>query len=145
MNKDNHSQICKEYLYGLQWIWSYYTGKLDDICFNWFYKYSFPPLWQWLHTYLQKELLPEFPKHVYYRAQDILPIEQLALVLPLKSWKLIPPCPQRNLPHWAPYLFPTCFSFEVIGKQFEWEKEANIPFPTIVELKEIVKYYTSSS
>jgi len=69
---------------------------------------------------------------------DIKPVEQLALVLPLQSWSLLPPCPQRNLPKWAPQYYPTSFSFDSVGKRFFWECESNIPIPSIIEVKEII-------
>ena len=38
-------QLCAEYLYGMQWIWAYYTGKMDIVCYNWCYPVGMPPLW----------------------------------------------------------------------------------------------------
>ena len=51
-NKRDIHRICKEYLYGIQWIWAYYTGRMEDVCFNWFYPFNLPPLWSWLKEYL---------------------------------------------------------------------------------------------
>ena len=135
------NKICKEYLYGIQWIWAYYTGRMDDVCFNWFYPHSLPPLWQWLTTYLSTNKLPSFPEQVLIRAIDIKPVEQLALVLPLESWSLVPPSLERSIPRFAPQYFPTEFSFESIGKRYFWECEAMIPIPSIIDIKEIVRDY----
>ena len=132
--KKNIQQICREYLYGIQWTWAYYIGNHDDICYNWYYPFSLPPLWKWIAL----QQLPLFPEKVYVRAMDIKPVEQLALVLPLQSWSLLPPCPQRNLPKWAPQYYPTSFSFDSVGKRFFWECESNIPIPSIIEVKEII-------
>lgn len=132
--KKNIQHICKEYLYGIQWIWAYYTGKHDDICYNWYYPFSLPPLWQWISL----QQLPSFPERVYVRASDIEPVEQLALVLPLQSWHLLPQSPHKNLPKWAPQFYPTTFSFDSVGKRFFWECESNIPIPSIIEVKEII-------
>lgn len=130
-------EVSKEYLYGIQWIWSYYTGK--DVCFNWFYPSSVPPLWEWIRDFLTVNPLPSFPETVYVRANDIRPVEQLALVLPLESWDLIPPCKERQLPLIAPQLYPTHFSFDSVGKRFFWECESMIPIPSIMEVKEMVR------
>ncbi len=127
--------ICKEYLYGMQWIWAYYTGRLNDVCFNWFYPYSLPPLWSWLKDF---EQLPEFPNQVLVKASNIRPVEQLALVLPLESWHLIPPGVERTFAQRAPQFFPATFTFESVGKRFFWECESMIPLPTIMEVKEII-------
>jgi 5'-3' exonuclease len=135
---DNINQICGNYLYGMQWIWAYYIGHTDNVCYNWFYPHSLPPLWEWLSTFLKGNYLPEFPARVMVRAADIQPAEQLALVLPLKSWSLIPiGRKERRFPLLAPYYFPSTFGLEKIGKNVEWEWEAKIPIPTIVELKAI--------
>jgi 5'-3' exonuclease len=134
----NITDVCKEYLYGMQWIWAYYIGHTNDVCYNWFYTYSLPPLWEWLSEFSHSNSLPTFPDKVMIRAADIQPIEQLALVLPLRSWYLIPiGSKERRFPLLAPQYFPATFGFEKIGKNVEWEWEAKIPIPTIVELKAI--------
>jgi 5'-3' exonuclease len=140
---NNINRVCKEYLYGIQWIWAYYTGSLEQVCFNWFYPFNLPPLWQWLRDYLiQSKVLPNFPENVLLKATDIKPIEQLALVLPLESWSLLPNCPEKSLPLIAPQFYPSAFSFESVGKRFFWECESMIPLPSILEVKEIIKHYT---
>ena len=141
-NTNNINKICKEYLYGIQWIWSYYIGRMEDVCFNWFYPYNLPPTWQWIYQYLIVKHLPEFPEKVLVKATDIKPVEQLALVLPLESWSLIPPCPERYLPNLAPQFYPSQFSFESVGKRYFWECESMIPLLSILEIKEIIRNYT---
>ena len=135
--KQCRDQIIKEYLKGMQWIWAYYTGVTDSVCFNWYYPHSLPPLWEWIYDYLSVNSLPYLEK-IEVSAQDIRPVEQLALVLPLDSWHLIPPCKEKQFPALAPHFFPTSFHFESAGKRFFWECEALIPMPSIVELKSIV-------
>jgi 5'-3' exonuclease len=81
------------------------------------------------YTSLQSEL------PVKMRAQEIQPVEQLCLVLPLSSWSLIPDCPQKKFPMLAPQFFPSSYHFESVGKRFWWECEALIPMPTPLELK----------
>jgi len=125
------SRICSEYLYGIQWNWAYYTGRYEEVCFNWYYPFTLPPLWSWLC----EETCPTFPGTVQVRVTDIRPVEQLAAVLPLESWGLIPPCAERSLPLLAPYWFPSSFSFHSVGKRFFWECEAMIPIPSILEVK----------
>ena len=131
-------RICKEYLYGIQWIWSYYTGQ--EVCFNWYYPHSVPPLWEWIYSYLHTNPLPL--QDVLLKATDITPVEQLTLVLPLESWSLVPPCTERILPFIAPHYYPATFTFESVGKRYFWECEAMIPMPNMLEIKEIVKHYT---
>lgn len=127
-------RICTEYLYGIQWIWAYYTGRQEDVCYNWFYPFSIPPLWEWL----REQSLPEFPDTVKIRGPDIRPVEQLALVLPLESWHLIPSCAERKFPELAPQFYPERFTFDSVGKRFFWECESLIPLPSILEVKQII-------
>jgi 5'-3' exonuclease len=130
------SRICSEYLYGIQWNWAYYTGRYEEVCFNWYYPFTLPPLWSWLC----EETSPVFPGTVHVRVTDIRPVEQLAAVLPLESWGLIPPCAERSLPLLAPYWFPSSFSFHSVGKRFFWECEAMIPIPSILEMKRLLAH-----
>lgn len=131
----SRDMLCRQYLYGVQWVWAYYLGKIEDVCFEWYYPFSLPPLWEWLSSSDAKGL-PPFTGTVQVRGSDLQPVEQLALVLPLNSWHLLPPCPQRALPYRAPHLFPTEFSFHSVGKRFFWECEAMIPMPTVRAIKQ---------
>jgi len=142
-DKNNINRICKEYLYGIQWIWAYYTGSFDNVCFNWFYPFNLPPLWSSLKEYLtEKQQLPSFPYNILVKATDIKPVEQLSLVLPLESWSLIPDGPEKMLPKLAPQFYPSAFTFESTGKRYFWECESMIPLPSILEVKEIIRHYT---
>jgi 5'-3' exonuclease len=134
----HRNAICETYLYGIQWIWAYYTGQNSSVCFNWYYPHSLPPLWEWICAYLIKHSLPAFPETVWIKAEDIRPVEQLTLVLPLESWSLIPPCKEKQFPSLAPQFYPAAFSFESVGKRFFWECETQIPMPSIRELKAIL-------
>jgi len=140
--KNNIRRVCSEYLYGIQWIWAYYTGQNDTICFNWFYPFSIPALWEWLREYLKEKGLPVFPEKVLVRATDIRPVEQLALVLPLESWNLIPTCAEKQLPILAPHFYPEKFTFDSVGKRYFWECETAIPLPSILEIKQIISQIT---
>ena len=125
--------ICREYLCGMNWIWQYYTGQ--SVCFNWYYPFALPPLWEWLQ---HSTVLPSIS--INLRATDIKPIEQLAIVLPLDSWHLLPDSDEKRFPLYAPHFFPASFSFESVGKRFFWECESLIPLPTPMELKSIIHH-----
>jgi 5'-3' exonuclease len=86
-----------------------------------------------------EKTLPDFPYQVVLSAEMIRPVEQLALVLPLSSWSLVPAGPERKLPYVAPHLFPESFGFDSIGKRYFWECESMIPLPSIQTVKEIIK------
>jgi 5'-3' exonuclease len=79
------------------------------------------------------------PLEVHMRAEEIRPVEQLSLVLPLQSWSLIPNCPEKQFPKLAPQFFPSSFEFETVGKRFFWECIPCICVPTPSELKGILR------
>jgi hypothetical protein len=80
-----------------------------------------------------------FPGEIKIRPEDIQPIDQLCLVLPIDSWGLIPyGSHQRQLIEKAPWLFPSSFGFGSVGKRYFWECEAEIPVPSIAEVKAIL-------
>jgi 5'-3' exonuclease len=116
---------------GLRWIWDYYRGK--EICYNWYYPWAVPPLWSEIANGCMVSSVP-----VVVRGSDIQPVEQLCLVLPPASWDLIPSAKHRGLMTKAPYLFPKGFRFSSVGRRFFWECEAEIPIPSIREVKAIL-------
>jgi 5'-3' exoribonuclease 2 len=122
---------CRIYLQGLHWIWDYYRGK--EICYNWFFPWDVPPLWSELLAWKGSSKVP-----VVVKGTDILPVEQLCLVLPLSSWDLIPSVKHRGLVARAPYLFPKSFAFGSVGKRWFWECEPQIPMPSIREVKALL-------
>lgn len=140
-NKQSINKICAEYLYGIQWVWSYYTGDTSNVCYNWYYPYRLPPLWSWLRTYIEENGMSAFPGTIKTRGETIHPTEQLSMVLPLESWGLIPECKYKQLPIIAPQYFPSKFGFDSVGKRFFWECESEIPLISIAEIKALFKNY----
>jgi 5'-3' exonuclease len=122
------------YVQGLHWIWNYYRGK--DVCYNWFYPWNLPPLWANIATVAAATAAATAEAMV--KASDILPVEQLSLVLPPSSIHLIPSAKHQLLMAKAPYLFPKEFGFCSLGKRWFWECEALIPIPTILEVKALL-------
>jgi len=116
---------------GLRWIWDYYRGK--EVCYNWYYPWTMPPLWSEI---AQNVIIAGVP--IVVRGVDIQPVEQLCLVLPPASWNLIPSAKHKGLLTKAPYLFPKDFRFSSVGRRFFWECEAEIPIPSIREVKAIL-------
>ena len=101
-----------------------------------------PPLWSDILHHLRKNRITiprQFPGTIALRAEDIRPVEQLCLVLPPDSWHLLDHAPrERQLIVRAPWLFPREFGFSTVGKRFFWECEAEIPVPTIVNVKALL-------
>lgn len=120
----------QKYLEGVQWIWSYYKG--EDVCFNWVYPWTLPPLWSDFKHATLPSVLP-----VLLRSADICTAEQLCLVLPPASDHLLPSL-HRRFAVAAPWLFPVSFGFDSAGKRWFWECEPEIPVPTLLEVKAVL-------
>lgn len=131
-------EVHQNYINGIKWVWNYYTGK--PICFNWFYPYSLPPLFSSL-SQLNKNQYNSFLQDIQIQltALDIMPVQQLALVLPLESWSLLPvDCKEKHFPKYCPQAFPSKFVFESIGNIMFWQCNPCIPTPTPSELKALI-------
>jgi 5'-3' exonuclease len=123
-------QMCEEYMRGLQWVWDYYTGRPVDT--TWYYAWFLPPLWSDL-------LRAEEP--ALKNISSVAPIqeqEQLAMVLPEKSWGLIRDRPLSSLLSRASVFWPTQFRFFSVGRRWFWECEAIVPILSIHRLRELV-------
>jgi 5'-3' exoribonuclease 1 len=119
------NKCCREYLTGLQWVLDYYTGQ-RAVDMTWFYPRLVPPLWSDLYMYLEKGY--EIPEPSPSKEAPILPLEQLAMVLPLQSWHYIPSkSPLRTLPSRYPQFWPQQFGFFSAGRVWTWECEPLLP------------------
>jgi len=126
-------RMCDEYKRGLQWIWDYYTGKPVDM--TWYYPWLLPPLW----SDLSQKVCVAGALEVESRRGDV-PIaeqEQLAMVLPLKSWDLLRDQGLRAVPARAPAFWPKSFGFFSAGRRWFWECEALIPILSVRRLRAV--------
>jgi 5'-3' exonuclease len=128
-------QVCREYLYGLQWVFDYYTGQ-TPVNLSWSYSRLLPPLWSDLVQYLETQVYEPFESH---QVAVIQPEEQLAMVLPLESWHYITNPSFRSLPMELPQFWPKSFGFFSAGRIRLWECEAWIPPLTIQRLRDALK------
>lgn len=125
-NKDTPVKLlCGHYLYGLQWIYDYYTGQ-RVVPTTWMYPASLPPLWTDLDTYMKSEEETQTPYQEFTLA-SLQPQQQLAMVLPQSSWYLLRDKVLRTLPSRYPQYWPSKFGFFSVGRRFLWECEPEIP------------------
>ena len=122
---------------GWCWILDYYQGKPVDL--EWVYPAGYPPTWSDLAQYfsLPSQSLDQGSKLEAKLA--LKPQEQLALVLPMRSWNLLLKTPYRNLPATLPQFWPQGFHVESFGKRFGWECEPMIPMLTPARLRHEAK------
>ena len=121
----------KEYVKGLQWILDYYTGK--EVEFDWYYPWMYTPLWEDLYTYLDSQ-----PNIEFTYTQWIEPEQQLALVVPVKSYGLVQDPKYKIFPTKYPQYFPSEFGFHSLGKKWFYECESAIPIFTTKFLRKIL-------
>lgn len=127
--------VCREYLYGLQWILDYYTGQ-RPVNLLWCFSRLVPPLWCDLVNYLEKDIYEEFP---FVSEHPITPSEQLTMVLPLQSWHFLTDTSLRCLPSTLPQYWPETFQFFSAGRIHMWECEPLLPVLTIGRIRTAVK------
>ena len=114
----------KEYVKGLQWVLDYYNG--NEIEFDWYYPYMYPPLWSDLYNYINNDI-----KITYNIQPPISPQQQLSIVLPPHSYNLITNPKYKQFLTKYPQYFPQKFGVHSLGKKWIYECESNIPiFPS---------------
>lgn len=124
-------KVCREYVFGLQWVIDYYTGQ-KPVNKAWCFSRLLPPLWCNLADYLEKRLYEEFEFPI---RDPIQPHEQLAMVLPLQSWHFIEEPSLRSLPYQFPQFWPESFGFFSAGRTHMWECEPLIPLLRVERLR----------
>jgi 5'-3' exonuclease len=127
--------VCREYIFGLQWVVDYYTGQ-TPVNMLWCYSRLVPPLWTDLEAYLKYH---DFEVPTLFVEPPIQPFEQLAMVLPTESWHLIQESSLRSLPSTLPQCWPESFSFFSAGRIRMWECEPLLPILSIQQLRSAVK------
>jgi len=126
-DKEHRRKCSHDYWQGWCWILNYYQGLPVDL--EWVYAAGYPPTWKDLLDFFH---LPtkEVPTRI-----PLKPQEQLAIVLPLRSWGLLYDTPYRRLPIKLPQFWPDKFHVETFGKRFGWECEPLIPMLTPQRLR----------
>lgn len=126
-------QVCGEYMSGLQWIVDYYLGK--PVSYSWYFPWNVPPLWDDLvQAFSSEDALIAAPPP----STPVTPQEQLAMVLPMGSWKLVRDPKYKMLPFKAPVYWPRSFSFFSVGRRWLWECEVEIPILTAARMRQLL-------
>lgn len=139
--KQDMRRLCREYMYGLQWVVDYYTGQ-RPVNMTWCFPRLLPPLWCHLVEYLQRK---EEILQTHQGVDPILPHEQLAMVLPFESWHLIEDKSLRSLPSRLPQYWPSKFGFFSAGRTHLWECEPLLPILPIERIRSALKPIVDSN
>ena len=116
--RENIENICENYLESFVWTSNYYFN--DCISWKWFYKYHFAPSIKDFNYYLQNINDLDIIK------EDKTPLtsdEQLKLILPEKSFNLLP----KNVEKYPDYYYPKSFKTNFIMKRYFWEGHPILP------------------
>lgn len=111
----------KYYLEALAWCFAYYKG--DSVDMEWYYPWWIAPPLQDVAHLLKKTSTLSIPKTI---RTPLLPVEQLAMVLPYSSYSLLPSIYQA-FPKEHPELFPVEWTLFSLGRRLLWECEPMIP------------------
>jgi len=128
------SQVCINYLEGLEWTMKYYTSGCPD--WRWCYKYNYPPLFKDLLKYI-----PYFDNDfiVDKVVNPVNEITQLCYVLPRTSLSLLPEKIYNNLIDKYSHLYPSKFEFVWAFRKYFWESHIELPDIDIDELEDFIR------
>ncbi len=112
--------VVDMYCQTLTWTLHYYLGEPIDM--SWYYPWFLPPLLSDVSTHMTSSSL-QLPKNT---GMVLKPLEQLAMVLPLTSFHLLPR-EYHQMPIKHPYAWPSSWSLFSFGRRFLWECEPLIP------------------
>lgn len=111
--------VVRAYIHTLEWTLAYYFGERVDQ--TWYYPWLLPPLIGDLTEFQTPP--PPLPAPVAF---GLAPLEQLAMVLPLTSFHLLP-AELHTLPLRYPHAWPERWEVFSLGRRFLWECEPLIP------------------
>jgi 5'-3' exonuclease len=123
--------VVRTYCHALSWTLRYYVGEPVDM--DWYYPWHLPPLLGDIALELRKD--PQILTATPTTATPLKPLEQLAMVLPVTSFDLLPHNMQ-DLPQRFPWAWPIAWPVFSLGRRFLWECEPRIPLirPTQIRI-----------
>ncbi|KAG0437817.1 5'-3' exoribonuclease 2 [Dictyocoela muelleri] len=120
-------KICKEYLQGLAWVFSYYMSGNKN--WDWYYPYHYAPFAIDLANITDFQV--SFPKN-----EPLSMLEQLMIVLPPQSKELVP-TPLQNISKELPEYFPETVEIDMFDKILPWQGVVLLPPIDIHKIRDI--------
>ena len=127
----NPADVTYAYFQSLAWNLAYYAGEPVDM--TWYYAWALPPRIQSIQEGLESIQILPCPRPSA-STPALQPQEQLAMVLPICSFHLLPKR-FHGLPHKYPYAWPSQWSVYSFGRRFLWECEPEIPLITPQQMR----------
>ena len=142
--RDEINDMCAHYLQVLEWINSYYHGKL--LSWRYYYPYGYAPFPSDLVQYMvsiSDTPMGITPRHQFTLSESLLPFQQLMCILPSESRCLLPPEYDEALEA-IPNHFPTTetVTIDTQGKEVDWQAVVTLP---PLQLSKILKVYKGVS
>jgi 5'-3' exonuclease len=125
------TEVCHQYLDGMQWVLTYYTKGIPD--WKWRYPYHYAPFSFWL-----KDNVKSFKFREYTETSPTLPFIQLLSVLPPKCSYLLPEPLNKVLETNMGKYCPEKIEVDLSGKRQEWEGTVKLP---MIDYSEVEKLY----
>jgi 5'-3' exonuclease len=140
--------ITNEYVRGLEWIFYYYMHGLTPLVeltrqegdrglvlnFDWYYPSWIAPfaadLWRGF------DVAP--PTIFVVDSEPCTPEEQLALVLPERTWGLLAGAKEKVFTEAGSEWFGKATAYASFGKRWKWESHLNMPSPLLRDLRRAV-------
>lgn len=119
--------VVRVYFQAIAWTLRYYHGAFVDS--TWYYPWLLPPLFEDIFAELGKSAagLTTFNSiTTSCSTAQLKPVEQLAMVLPITSFHLLP-SELQTLSLRYPWAWPTQWNYFSLGRRFLWECEPVIP------------------
>jgi len=134
--KENIKEVCHSYLYGLEWVISYYKKGVPN--WTWYYQYDYAPP---ANIIAENILTFKFPK--YKKTVPLLPFQQLIAIMPPKSSNLLPEPLNKLLKEDDSPMKEYCpedFEIDLAGKKNDWQGIVRLP---IINPEKVIEIYNT--
>lgn len=119
-------KLCNNYLEGLEWVCTYYSG--DCLDWKWKYNYHYPPLFSDVCKYIPHFETKFIEQQLSSRSfHSFSPYTQLAYVLPKQQLKLLPNKIQKFLLDHYSELYHDEYEFQWAFCRYFWESHPILP------------------
>lgn len=126
---------CKNYITGIYWVYEYYKG--NNIDWDWYYPYNYPPT---LKDISNHSIAYEFPV-IHANNNFIDPIIQLLIVLPRESMELVNNRYRSyvtDIHNGLYHMYPIHYEIQTFLKTHLWECSPILPLINIKYMKKIL-------
>lgn len=136
IDDERKSQICNNYLEGIEWTLKYYTTGCPD--WRWTYHYHYAPLLKDLLSYTPYFNV-EFINSDRTKMTPVNEYTQLCYVLPRNSLHYLPTHIYNKLIEKYEHLYGTDYGFSWSFCKYFWESHVNLPHIDINKIEELVE------